>query len=71
MVVKTAQLSLIFIDNGPALQKYCGPRDVTTQAASTESVSLLMLVGVARGLIGSNRSNRLKAGLLLGLLGLM
>jgi len=43
-----------------ALKNALGRR-CSTQTASIESVSLRRLVGVARGPIGSNRSNRLKA----------
>jgi len=46
-------------------RKYCGSHADTTQAVSIESVSLRRLaVGEARGRspIGSNRSNRLRAG---------
>jgi len=42
--------------------KNTGPGVGTTQAASIESVSLRRLVGVARGPIRRNWTNRLKTG---------
>jgi len=49
----------------PTVKKYCGPRAGTTQSASTESISLRRLVGVARGQLRRGarlEGNRLMAG---------
>jgi len=62
------QSTLTFVGNRPQAQTHCGSHAGTTQSASFESVSLRRLVvgnavpAWARRLIGSNRSNRLKAG---------
>ena len=40
---------MIFVGNGLTLTKYCGPSASTTQTASTLSVRLRRIVGVARG----------------------
>jgi len=52
------------LETGPKLEKTVGPlaHAGATHAASIESVSLRRIVGVARGPIGSNWSNWLKAG---------
>jgi len=58
-VVKTAQLTLIFVGNGSHASKILWTRFGITLTASTESVSLHRLVRVARGPL--RRGARLEA----------
>jgi len=64
--LKNGAVNLFSMAAGPILKKYCGPCADTTQTLSIESVNFKRSTrppwAWAWGLIGSNRSNWLKAG---------